>query len=507
MLHPNLYYLLMKFFYLLILFPIVLFSQKEGSAKHFDSIFFNNSLNNSFSDPTRAMHVADSLLVMAKNENEKIELTMLLADILAKQENIGDAILYAQNALQIAIRENDYIFQVRIYVFLSTQYRTIGFLDKGKSFLNKGLKTCEFVENKEHVVKYGAMIQQKFAEYALDEKAYEKAIEYLKSVILTFETEKNLQFKFFLLANAEEMLARANLGLGKEQESFIHFSKAKFYINKSQEEDTFWAALVYTGLGNGFLNKKNTDSAGFYFKKALIISEKSDQGSLKENVYKAMADYYKNTNQMDSMNLYNVKYKSISAINSEQKKRLINSTYNTSKERPIAEITDTKFYLIINGAALLLVISVVFYYKREVKPLSIKVEPVPIENKSGEIVLSEKTEKELLEKLQRFEVSYDYLDKNMSMSTLIGLLNTNAKYLRQILKKHKNTNYTQYINGLRIQYIVDKLKTDSDYLSYKISYLAEESGFSSHSKFTAYFKNFTDMSPSEFIGKLNHDSA
>ena len=93
----------------------------------------------------------------------------------------------------------------------------------------------------------------------------------------------------------------------------------------------------------------------------------------------------------------------------------------------------------------------------------------------------------------------------MSCSTLVSHLNTNAKYLRHIFKNNKNTDNNNYINELRIHYIVDKLKTDPAYLNYKISYLAEECGFSSHSKFSASFKSILKLAPSEFINNLKND--
>ncbi|OAD45575.1 helix-turn-helix domain-containing protein [Polaribacter atrinae] len=55
---------------------------------------------------------------------------------------------------------------------------------------------------------------------------------------------------------------------------------------------------------------------------------------------------------------------------------------------------------------------------------------------------------------------------------------------------------------MRIYYIKEKLTTDKEYLNYKISYLVEECGFSSHSKFSASFKSVLGVSPSEFIHKL-----
>ncbi|RTZ50445.1 helix-turn-helix domain-containing protein [Chryseobacterium arthrosphaerae] len=59
------------------------------------------------------------------------------------------------------------------------------------------------------------------------------------------------------------------------------------------------------------------------------------------------------------------------------------------------------------------------------------------------------------------------------------------------------------MNRLRINYIVDKLINDEKYRQYKISILADECGFSSHSKFAAVFKAVTDYSPSAYIKYLD----
>jgi len=85
---------------------------------------------------------------------------------------------------------------------------------------------------------------------------------------------------------------------------------------------------------------------------------------------------------------------------------------------------------------------------------------------------------------------------------LANLLNTNTKYLTEIIRQHTGKNFNNYINGLRIQYITEKLYHDPKYREYKISYLAEESGFSSREIFAVTFKKETGVSPSYFIAKL-----
>uniref|UniRef100_UPI003AFB1A7D helix-turn-helix domain-containing protein n=1 Tax=Elizabethkingia meningoseptica TaxID=238 RepID=UPI003AFB1A7D len=62
-------------------------------------------------------------------------------------------------------------------------------------------------------------------------------------------------------------------------------------------------------------------------------------------------------------------------------------------------------------------------------------------------------------------------------------LNTNTKYLSYMIKKYKKKDFSGYVNELRINCIIGKLNTDPVYRQYKISVLAEEAGFSSHSKF------------------------
>jgi YesN/AraC family two-component response regulator len=108
-----------------------------------------------------------------------------------------------------------------------------------------------------------------------------------------------------------------------------------------------------------------------------------------------------------------------------------------------------------------------------------------------------------LNKLEEFEKSQKYIQKNVSLKTLAQQFDTNPKYLSEIVNNHKNSNFNTYINNLRIDYIVEKIKKNPEYRKYKVSYLADECGFSSHSLFTTIFKNRMDLSPTEFLQKLN----
>lgn len=62
--------------------------------------------------------------------------------------------------------------------------------------------------------------------------------------------------------------------------------------------------------------------------------------------------------------------------------------------------------------------------------------------------------------------------------------------------------FNNYINELRIQFIIDKLLKEPIHRKYKFSTLAEEAGFSSQNKFSTVFKKSTSITPSEFIKQL-----
>ncbi|WP_379963118.1 helix-turn-helix domain-containing protein [Epilithonimonas sp. UC225_85] len=115
------------------------------------------------------------------------------------------------------------------------------------------------------------------------------------------------------------------------------------------------------------------------------------------------------------------------------------------------------------------------------------------------VKVSLEADKRIIKKLEKFERKQHFLLPDMSLSNMANIFNTNTTYLSVVIKNHKNLNFNAYINNLRIDYIINKLKTSPRYLNYKISYLAKESGFGSHTVFSRIFKEKTGRTPAEFI--------
>ena len=100
-----------------------------------------------------------------------------------------------------------------------------------------------------------------------------------------------------------------------------------------------------------------------------------------------------------------------------------------------------------------------------------------------------------------------YLKKEANVTWLGNNLNTNTRYLSEIIRIYRDKNFADYINGLRIDYIVNKLYNEPKYRQYKISSFAEECGFASSRVFVNAFKKINEVPPSYFIDQLKQDES
>lgn len=142
------------------------------------------------------------------------------------------------------------------------------------------------------------------------------------------------------------------------------------------------------------------------------------------------------------------------------------------------------------------------YFRLKTSELDPDLLPIEDKREKSKVIISKETEKDLLLKLKTFEKSDRYLNKDMSLALLAGQLETNTKYLSEVINTYKGKNFSAYINELRVNHITYLLKTEPSYLNYKVSYLAEVAGFTSHSTFTTVFKSLTGISPNAYIQQL-----
>lgn len=78
-------------------------------------------------------------------------------------------------------------------------------------------------------------------------------------------------------------------------------------------------------------------------------------------------------------------------------------------------------------------------------------------------LMSVETKVKIIQKLEKFEESGLFTNKNLSLPYLAAHLETNTKYLSRVIKNYKNTDFNAYINKLRIDYILRKLNDNKDF--------------------------------------------
>ena len=108
----------------------------------------------------------------------------------------------------------------------------------------------------------------------------------------------------------------------------------------------------------------------------------------------------------------------------------------------------------------------------------------------------------ILDGLKRFEEEKKYLKQDTSITDVADYINTNKTYLSKVINVVKKKPFTNYINELRLVHAIQMLK-DQEYKKYTIRAISKEAGFKSKSTFNTAFKEYTGMTPSEFIKSLN----
>ena len=97
-----------------------------------------------------------------------------------------------------------------------------------------------------------------------------------------------------------------------------------------------------------------------------------------------------------------------------------------------------------------------------------------------------------------------FLKQDCNSYNVAKKINTNTSYLSKVINSHFGKNFNTYINDLRINYTIVRLKDDVIFRSYSIQSIAEEVGYKSADSFTKYFKKDTGLNPSFYIKNIKN---
>ena len=507
----------------ILILAFALNSQKcQSQTKSADAVIFKTILYTAGKDIDRALQMADSVYKISNEPIDKIKSLMLLADLNLTTGKKEAAMDYAFKAENIAAENDAYEWQARIFGFISTHYRTIGLSDMGKKYLTKGLEAINKVDQAHIVNQYKGLAYQELALCEIEMENYEKAVKLLETAEPFLNKIKTEEIRLYQVACNYAQLGRAYMYQKKRDFAINNFNKALGLLSKIKDEATIVKGFIYEGMGRAYLEDEEFGKSILYLKKSLDIATGSDNLDLQVEVYGDLAIYYIENDDIANYKKYSKLYSDSLEESARNNKKSLEKVVNRLQKRE--EDLAFKHNIMFSGFSLLSfsLVTVVWVnrkkrkreYKRfqeilqnlkegrTVSKIAEKPSIVKEDDGAEKELMSKEVEDSILEKLANFEKGDAFTNNNINLSSLSVMLETNSKYLSYVINKHKKKDFNSYINELRIYYIIKKLEGTPDYLNYKISYLADECGFSSHSKFAEKFKIVTGMSPSGFIQML-----
>src|SRR5690606_33931162 len=322
---------------------------------------------------------------------------------------------------------------------------------------------------------------------------------------------------------AEDLLKKANGSLAENKTD-----SALRYAEKAKKEfsgvEPTWTDAIYWKLRGDVLFKElKIESSVTAYQKGLKIAQKINNPFILHEINQKLANSYL---AMDSISKFQEHTQMLQKLSSETF-RLENEASN-SAHMLISKDLDESYenmksgwqlvlWVVLGLMGLAVFLKLIFYvrnrnklkmyrnmldYLNRQKSVQQTTEVVIPEEKPEvhkSTTLLKESENQILAGLEKFEAGKKFTNKDMSLGMLAAQLNTNTKYLSEVINRQKQKNFNSYINELRINYITEKIKSDPNYLNFKVSYLAEECGFSSHSTFTSVFKPMVGVSPIMFV--------
>ncbi|WP_300671485.1 helix-turn-helix domain-containing protein [Soonwooa sp.] len=505
-------------------------------------VLYNRSYTKLYQNPDDCIMTTQSNLLNVKAVDDDLSLQQILGQAyMLKAEFVQSVRISLSQESQIMDKgeERPLYFDF----IIAEQYHNLKLFDESKKLLNNLIK--DRVENrkqKSQPILFAKIYQLQAVNYLIS-KDYSKATEYLRKSD-SYLTGKQLASDYVKFENT---IFKSSILIAekKTEEAKSQLLQLKVNLNAAGQPK-FLFALACEKLSNCYFLDKNYQAAIQELELALEKLGELPYILLKRNLYSDLSKNYLALNDMAKYESNNKLFLDLNQkINNNQKEGisyLIKITKDL-EENNIAiskKKQSTKSLLIFGFTSLLVLVSGIYLYTEIIKTKNFKkqilfldqrynsegAKPEIIEPEVGledmvdvekqpespeaeiqpkierQFIIPAETQKEILDKLTVFENSDFYLNKDISIAVLAIHLDTNTKYLSDIINTYKGKNFNAYINELRINYIVSLLEEDPTYLNYKVSYLAEKAGFSSHSLFAAVFKTVTGISPNIFIKQL-----
>ncbi|MDY8135148.1 AraC family transcriptional regulator [Aquimarina sp. 2201CG5-10] len=346
--------------------------------------------------------------------------------------------------------------------------------------------------------------------------------------------EKEFQY-FFILNEGINQYSKENYGRAKDS-----LSKSIALMNENGDKANLSMAYFYLGKTLSSIDMED-EAIESHKKVDEIFQEISEIMPDNRENYEILINHYKKINDKDNQLKYIERLIRVDSILHTNYKYLIkNVVQNYDTPRLLSEkqeIIDSlekekkSSLLWIISLFIVSIISIIFlgynFRKRKIykkrfdelyhtrisnsnnhiddkKKENINSDTIGVD-KTITIGISEEIVKDILDKLIKFEQNFDFLKRNITINSLAKNFDTNSKYLSKIVNTYKKKSFSLYVNELRVDYAIEKLKTDKKFKNYTIRAIAQEIGFNTAEAFSKAFYKKHGIHPSYFIKQLEKE--
>jgi PAS domain S-box-containing protein len=116
-------------------------------------------------------------------------------------------------------------------------------------------------------------------------------------------------------------------------------------------------------------------------------------------------------------------------------------------------------------------------------------------------------EVDLLDKIKSvMAIDKLYLDPDLTLRKLSDQLDTNTKYLSQVINHHGGTNFLSFVNAYRIEAVIKRIH-DGEFYQHTFYGMARRCGFKNKSTFYKVFRDVTGITPKVYAAQMLVEAA
>ncbi|AXT61567.1 helix-turn-helix domain-containing protein [Aquimarina sp. AD10] len=392
-------------------------------------------------------------------------------------------------------------------------------LDKALVIAKHNLKLVEnsgYKNKKNHVNLYTII-----SEVYLDQKKYDSVILYADKGIAIGNSIKHLIGVIDLYTKK----GAASFYQNDIATAFKYLEQAASLLKTNTITDKKSVVNLNYFLANCYAKQKEYTKAITLLEDNLSKLDDKDPRNVRTlDTYRLLADSYKASGNDQKFAFWIDKHTRLRDKFVEAKDQTVTKIYKKNTDKlgeEIAVLTDAQHkekqsrnYMILMFAVIFIVLlSIVGYYYLKYKKNKLRFDDliqkvntttaeVITDKKAKEVVIDDEKVALILKGLDRLEEKEYFLHTDCTLGAMAKRVKINTTYLSKIINIHKEKSFNEYINDLRIEYVLQRLQTDKKFRSFSITSIASEIGYKSDNSFTKHFKAKTGLNPSFYIKEI-----